>query len=109
MTPQWTRKPTDAPIRTKPGQNGLRNDKYTVAMACTPRLTRPPPVLHQREEQRLLNAEQSPDGWGYAVFSQVTAGTEIVDAIRGVQTGRHGFHSDVPVAPVVIEKAVEIV
>ena len=109
MTPTMDQKPTDAPIQNE-AKNGLRNDKYTVAMARTsaPHSATAQFFINVKNND-FLNAEQSPDGWGYAVFGKVTAGTEIVDAIKGVQTGRHGFHSDVPVAPVVIEKAVEIV
>jgi len=47
-------------------------------------------------------------GWGYAVFGKVVAGTEVVDAIRTVKTGRKGFHDDVPLTDVVIEKAVAL-
>jgi peptidyl-prolyl cis-trans isomerase B (cyclophilin B) len=47
-------------------------------------------------------------GWGYAVFGKVVAGTEVVDAIRAVKTGRKGFHDDVPVQDVVIEKAIAL-
>ena len=47
-------------------------------------------------------------GWGYAVFGSVVAGTEVVDAIEAVRTGRQGFHQDVPVESVTIERAVEV-
>ena len=47
-------------------------------------------------------------GWGYAVFGKVIAGTEVVDAIRSVKTGRKGMHDDVPLDDVVLEKAVEL-
>ena len=50
----------------------------------------------------------SMQGWGYAVFGKVVAGTEVVDAIRQVKTGKRGFHSDVPKEDVVIEKAVAL-
>ena len=51
---------------------------------------------------------ESPQGWGYAVFGRVVAGTEVVDAIESVATGRQGFHDDVPEEDVLIVKAVEI-
>ena len=51
---------------------------------------------------------ETPSGWGYAVFGKVVKGTEIVDKIRGVKTGRKGYHDDVPVTDVVIEKAVAL-
>jgi len=47
----------------------------------------------------------SPQGWGYAVFGKVAEGTDVVDAIAGVATGRSGFHQDVPVEDVLIRKA----
>jgi len=51
---------------------------------------------------------ESPQGWGYAVFGKVVAGTEVVDAIEKAKTGRKGFHDDVPLEDVVITRAVEI-
>jgi peptidyl-prolyl cis-trans isomerase B (cyclophilin B) len=51
---------------------------------------------------------ESANGWGYAVFGKVTAGTEVVDQIEKVKTGRKGFHDDVPLEDVVITKAVEV-
>jgi len=56
----------------------------------------------------LNHTAPSAQGWGYAVFGKVVSGTEIVDAIRGVKTGRKGFHDDVPLEDVVITKAVEV-
>jgi peptidyl-prolyl cis-trans isomerase B (cyclophilin B) len=50
----------------------------------------------------------SGSGWGYAVFGRVVAGTEVVDAIESVKTGRSGFHDDVPLQSVTIERAVEL-
>ncbi|MBO7555349.1 MAG: peptidylprolyl isomerase, partial [Neisseriaceae bacterium] len=47
----------------------------------------------------------TPQGWGYCVFGKVVAGTEVVDKIKTVQTGRHGYHDDVPLETVLIEKA----
>ena len=56
----------------------------------------------------LNHTAPSAQGWGYAVFGKVVKGTEIVDAIKGVKTGRKGFHDDVPLTDVVIEKAVAL-
>jgi peptidyl-prolyl cis-trans isomerase B (cyclophilin B) len=56
----------------------------------------------------LNHTQPSVQGWGYAVFGKVVAGTEVVDQIRGVKTGRSGFHDDVPTQAVVIEKAVAV-
>lgn len=90
--------------------NGLKNDKYTIAMARTS-------APHSASAQFFINAAnndflnfkaESVQGWGYAVFGKVVAGTEVVDAIEKVRTGRKGFHDDVPLEDVVITKAVEV-
>jgi peptidyl-prolyl cis-trans isomerase B (cyclophilin B) len=51
---------------------------------------------------------ESPQGWGYAVFGKVVAGTEVIDAIEAVRTGRKGMHDDVPLEDVRIERAFEV-
>jgi peptidyl-prolyl cis-trans isomerase B (cyclophilin B) len=100
-------KPTDAPIRNE-ANNGLKNDKYTVAMARTS-------DPHSATAQFFINAAdngflnfkaENASGWGYTVFGKVVAGNDVVDAIEGVKTGRKGFHDDVPLEDVVIDKAV---
>ena len=48
---------------------------------------------------------ETPQGWGYAVFGKVVAGTEVVDAIEGVKTSRKSGHDDVPVEDVIIQSA----
>lgn len=100
-------KDTAAPIENE-AKNGLKNDKYTIAMARTS-------APHSASAQFFINTKNNDflnypgqDGWGYAVFGKVTSGTEIVDEINGVRTSRSGMHSDVPVEPVIIEK-VEVV
>ena len=104
---QMQQKPTDAEI-TNEADNGLRNDEYTIAMARTS-------APHSASAQFFINVKnndflnfQAPtgSGWGYAVFGKVRGGKEVVDAIKKVKTGRKGFHDDVPVEAVVIEKAV---
>jgi peptidyl-prolyl cis-trans isomerase B (cyclophilin B) len=56
----------------------------------------------------LNHTGQNASGWGYAVFGKVVSGTEVVDQIKAVKTGRKGFHDDVPVEDVIIEKAVAL-
>ena len=56
----------------------------------------------------LNHTAPSAQGWGYAVFGKVVKGTEIVDKLKAVKTGRKGFHDDVPVEDLVIEKAVAL-
>jgi peptidyl-prolyl cis-trans isomerase B (cyclophilin B) len=107
--PGMTQKPTDAPIDNE-ANNGLKNDKYTVAMARTqaPHSASAQFFINVADNAFLNHTAPSLQGWGYAVFGKVVKGTEIVDQIRGVKTGRNGFHDDVPKEDVVIEKAVAI-
>ncbi len=107
--PGMTQKPTDAPIDNE-ANNGLKNDKYTVAMARTqaPHSASAQFFINVADNAFLNHTAPSLQGWGYAVFGKVVKGTEIVDQIRGVKTGRNGFHDDVPKEDVVIEKAVAL-
>ncbi|PPE65958.1 peptidylprolyl isomerase [Caldimonas caldifontis] len=102
-------KPTDAPIQNE-ASNGLKNDTYTLAMARTsdPHSATAQFFINVANNDFLNFKSQTPQGWGYAVFGKVVAGTEVVDKIKGVKTGRRGFHDDVPLDDVVIEKAVEV-
>ena len=107
--PGMNQKGTDAPIENE-AQNGLKNDKYTVAMARTsdPHSATAQFFINVADNGFLNHTAPSAQGWGYAVFGKVVKGTEIVDAIKGVKTGRKGFHDDVPNDDVVIEKAVAL-
>jgi len=100
-------KPTDAPIQNE-ANNGLKNDKYTLAMARTnaPHSASAQFFINTVDNEFLNFKSESPSGWGYAVFGKVIAGTDVVDKIEKVKTSRSGFHDDVPVDAVVIEKAV---
>jgi peptidyl-prolyl cis-trans isomerase B (cyclophilin B) len=104
--PGMKQKSTRAPIQNE-SHNGLTNDHYTLAMART---SAPHSATAQffinATDNGFLNKAQSQDGWGYAVFGKVVAGTEVVDAIEKVKTGRSGGHGDVPLEDVVINKAV---
>ena len=100
---------TREPI-TNEAENGLLNDKYTVAMARTS-------DPHSATAQFFINAADNAflnfraanaQGWGYAVFGRVVQGQDVVDRIEGVKTGRRGFHDDVPLEQVTIDKAVEL-
>jgi peptidyl-prolyl cis-trans isomerase B (cyclophilin B) len=102
--PGMKQKATDATVENE-GKNGLKNDKYTVAMARTS-------APHSASAQFFINTKNNDflnypgqDGWGYAVFGKVSAGTEIVDELNNVKTSRSGMHADVPVEPIIIEKA----
>jgi len=88
--------------------NGLTNDCYTVAMARTsdPHSATSQFFINVKENDFLNHTAPTGSGWGYAVFGKVVAGTEVVDAICKVKTGRQGFHDDVPKQDVMIDKAV---
>ncbi len=107
--PGMTQKAVDAPI-TNEANNGLKNDKYTLAMARTsdPHSATAQFFINVGNNAFLNHTAPSAQGWGYAVFGKVVSGTEVVDKIRAVQTGRKGFHDDVPKEDVVIEKAVVV-
>ena len=107
--PGMTQKPTDEPIENE-ANNGLRNDHYTVAMARTgePHSATAQFFINVSNNDFLNHTAPSRQGWGYAVFGKVVEGTEVVDKIRAVKTGRRGFHDDVPKEDVVIEKAVAL-
>jgi peptidyl-prolyl cis-trans isomerase B (cyclophilin B) len=102
-------KPTREAIQNE-ANNGLKNNKYTLAMARTnaPHSATAQFFINTADNEFLNFKSESPQGWGYAVFGKVVSGTEIVDQIERVPTGRKGFHDDVPNADVVIEKVVEV-
>lgn len=97
-------KDTDAPIKNE-ANNGLKNDKYTIAMA---RMYPP----HSATSQFFINTADNTmlnypgqDGWGYAVFGKVIQGMNVVDKIESVKTQISGNYQDVPATPVIIESA----
>ncbi len=107
---KMNQKPTRGEIQNE-ANNGLKNDKYTLAMARTS-------APHSASSQFFINAKsngflnhtgETAQGWGYAVFGKVVAGADVVDRITQVATTTVKGHGDVPVEAVVIEKAVEIV
>ena len=89
---------------------GMKQDKYTIAMARTsaPHSASAQFFINGTDNDFLNFKSESAQGWGYAVFGKVVAGSEVVDAIEKVKTGRKGFHDDVPLEDVVITKAVEV-
>jgi peptidyl-prolyl cis-trans isomerase B (cyclophilin B) len=102
-------KPTQAPIKNE-AQNGLKNDRYTIAMARTndPHSATAQFFINIKDNDFLNHSAPNAQGWGYCVFGKVTDGTDVVDRIKGVKTGSKGFHQDVPAEDVVIEKAEEV-
>lgn len=103
-------KPTREPVENE-ANNGLRNEKYTVAMARTmaPHSATAQFFINVKDNTFLDHRAPTMQGWGYAVFGKVIEGQDVVDKIEKVKTGRSGFHDDVPLEDVVIERAVEVV
>jgi peptidyl-prolyl cis-trans isomerase B (cyclophilin B) len=107
--PDMSQKPSDAPINNE-ANNGLKNNKYTLAMARTqdPHSASAQFFINAADNGFLNHTAPSIQGWGYAVFGKVIAGTDVVDKMAKVRTGRKGFHDDVPVDQVLITKAVAL-
>ncbi|MFG2645293.1 peptidylprolyl isomerase [Streptomyces sp. NPDC048370] len=101
-----SQKPTRAPIENE-ARNGLRNARYTVAMARTsdPHSASAQFFINTSNNDFLDHTAPSPQGWGYAVFGKVVEGLDVVDKIAAVPTGRRSGFQDVPVEPVVILSA----
>ena len=99
-------KPTNAPIENE-AANGLKNNKYTIAMARTqdPHSATAQFFINVANNDFLNHTAPTPQGWGYAVFGKVVAGQDVVDQMAKVRTGMVSFYGDVPVEDVVIEKA----
>jgi peptidyl-prolyl cis-trans isomerase B (cyclophilin B) len=93
-----------APIKNE-ADNGLKNDRGTIAMARTqdPHSATSQFFINVKDNAFLNFRAPTRDGWGYCVFGKVTNGMDVVDRIKGVPTGSKGYHQDVPVEDVVIE------
>jgi peptidyl-prolyl cis-trans isomerase B (cyclophilin B) len=104
--PGMRQKPAQKTIKNEAG-NGLKNDRYTVAMARTsePHSASSQFFINLKDNDFLNHTAPSSQGWGYCVFGKVAEGQDIVDRIKRVKTGSRGGHADVPVEDVVIEKA----
>ena len=102
-------KDTAAPIENE-AKNGLKNDKYTIAMARTsdPHSATAQFFINTVDNGFLNHTAPTDQGWGYAVFGKVVKGEEVGDASKKVRTTRKGFHDDVPFDAVVIDKAVAL-
>src|SRR3954464_12947340 len=95
--PGMKQKPTGASVKNE-ADNGLKNERYTVAMARTsdPHSASAQFFINVADNEFLDHKAQTTEGWGYCVFGKVVAGQQVVDAIEAVETGKKGFHSDVP-------------
>ena len=87
--------------------NGLANEKYTVAMARTyiPDSASSQFFINVGDNDFLNHTAKNASGWGYCVFGKVVEGMDVVDKIRAVKTTSKAGHRDVPIEPVIIEKA----
>ena len=99
-------KDTQAPIENE-AANGLKNERGTIAMARTsdPHSATAQFFINVADNDFLNHKSPSGQGWGYCVFGKVVEGMDVVDKIKNVKTGNKGFHQDVPVEDVIIEKA----
>jgi len=104
--PGMKQKPTQAPVKNE-ADNGLKNDRYTVAMARTsdPHSASAQFFINVADNAFLNHSARTQSGWGYCVFGRVVEGQDVVDKIVSVKTATRGFHGDVPVEDVVIESA----
>ena len=104
--PDMKQKPCKAPIENE-AANGLRNKRGSIAMARTsdPHSATAQFFINVVDNDFLDFKAPSGQGWGYCVFGEVSEGIDVVDKIRAVRTGNKGFHQDMPVDDVIIEKA----
>ena len=104
--PNMNQKPCKAPVENE-AANGLKNKRGTIAMARTndPHSATAQFFINTVDNDFLDYKSPSGQGWGYCVFGEVVEGLDVVDKIRAIKTGNKGFHQDVPVEDVIIEKA----
>ena len=103
--PDFTKVETYPPIKNE-ADNGLKNERGTIAMARTndPHSATAQFFINVKDNDFLNHTAPTPQGWGYCVFGKVTEGMDVVHEIEKVATGNSGFHQDVPVEDVVITK-----
>ena len=108
FTPDLRQKPTQPPIENE-AANGLKNARYSVAMARTndPHSATAQFFINVADNDFLDHRSRDAKGWGYCVFGKVVSGTDVVDRIKAVPTGDRGMHQNVPREDVRIERAEE--
>jgi peptidyl-prolyl cis-trans isomerase B (cyclophilin B) len=106
FTTEMSQKKTNPEIKNE-ANNGLKNNKYTIAMARTPNPDSASSqfFINVNDNDFLNFSAPTSQGWGYCVFGKVVEGTEVVDKIAKVKTGSRNGHQDVPVENVIIERA----
>jgi peptidyl-prolyl cis-trans isomerase B (cyclophilin B) len=104
--PGMIQKPTRAPIQNE-AANGLKNDKYTIAMARTSDVNSASSqfFINVADNDFLNYSSPTSQGFGYCVFGKVVEGQDVVDKIKKVKTGNRGGHQNVPIENVTLEKA----
>jgi len=109
MEPGMKQKPTRGGVANE-AANGLKNRRYTVAMARTsdPHSATAQFFINVGDNGFLDHTAPTAQGWGYCVFGKVTGGQDVVDAIKGVATADSGFHQNVPREDVIIVRAEEV-
>lgn len=106
FAPGMKQKETRAAIENE-AHNGLKNVRGSIAMARTndPHSATAQFFINVVDNDFLDFRAPSGSGWGYCVFGKVVEGMDVVDRIKAVKTGNKGFHQDVPLEDVIIEKA----
>ena len=104
FAPGMEQKPTDAPIDNE-ANNGLKNDKYTIAMARTMDPNSATAQFYVNVVDNSMLNYPGQDGYGYTVFGKVVDGTDTIDKIKAVETTTKFPHQNVPVKPILIESA----
>ena len=106
FTPDMDQKDTKDPIKNE-ANNKVPNVKGSIAMARTsdPHSATCQFFINVADNSFLNFTAENSQGWGYCVFGEVVEGMDVIDKIKAVRTGRFAGHSDVPVDPVVIERA----
>jgi peptidyl-prolyl cis-trans isomerase B (cyclophilin B) len=109
MTPDMNEKATRGPVKNE-ADNGLKNDKGTIAMARTPDPNSASAqfFINAKDNTFLNFRSKTMDGYGYCVFGKVTKGMDVVEAIEKTPTTTKGFFQDVPAKPVIIQKAYQL-
>jgi peptidyl-prolyl cis-trans isomerase B (cyclophilin B) len=108
FTSDFRQKPTRPPIENE-AANGLKNDRYSVAMARTsdPHSATAQFFINVADNDFLNHRSRDANGWGYCVFGRVVSGTDVVDRIKAVATGDRGMHQNVPREDVLLERVEE--
>jgi peptidyl-prolyl cis-trans isomerase B (cyclophilin B) len=104
--PGMRQKQVGSPIRNE-ADNGVKNERYTVAMARTgdPHSATAQFFINVSDNDFLDHTAPTPQGWGYCVFGKVVSGQDVIERIKAVKTNKRGAHSDVPLEDVLIERA----